>query len=114
MSILRPCLRSGCSALVDRGYCDKHKVKDSEIRGTSTERGYDYRWQQFRRWYLSQAEHVMCRIHTLYKSQSQCRQIATDVHHVIKLRDRPDLKYDQSNLVGLCSRHHDELTRQGK
>jgi hypothetical protein len=39
---------------------------------------------------------------------------ATDVHHKQKLRDRPDLKYEESNLVALCSEHHDKRTAKGE
>lgn len=39
---------------------------------------------------------------------------ATDVHHKQKLRDRPDLKYEESNLMPLCKMHHDKRTDRGE
>jgi 5-methylcytosine-specific restriction endonuclease McrA len=40
--------------------------------------------------------------------------LATDVHHINKLRFAPGLKYDAGNLMALCSDHHDERTRRGE
>lgn len=34
-----------------------------------------------------------------------------EVHHIIKLRDRPELLLEDSNLVCLCVRHHKEADR---
>ena len=31
-----------------------------------------------------------------------------EVHHINKLRDRPDLLLDNYNLIALCKRHHEE------
>lgn len=30
-----------------------------------------------------------------------------DVHHIAKRSQRPDLKYDPSNLICICRTHHD-------
>ena len=34
---------------------------------------------------------------------------AVCVHHVLELKDRPDLAYDNNNLISLCHRCHDEI-----
>jgi 5-methylcytosine-specific restriction endonuclease McrA len=39
---------------------------------------------------------------------------ATDVHHKQKLRDRPELKYEEENLMGLCKACHDKRTARGE
>jgi len=39
---------------------------------------------------------------------------ATDIHHIEKLRDRPDLKYEEGNLMPLCQYHHSVRTRKGE
>ena len=31
-----------------------------------------------------------------------------EVHHIEKLRERPDLLLDNYNLIALCKRHHEE------
>lgn len=39
---------------------------------------------------------------------------ARDIHHIAKLRDNPEAKYDESNLMGLCKMHHDMRTAKGE
>ncbi len=107
---LRPCPYPLCPGLVASGYCDAHKGAASTFgfRGTANSRGYTYEWQRFRLAYL--------RLHPLCVD---CEKrgivtLATDVHHINKLRFAPGLKYDAGNLMALCSDHHDERTRRGE
>jgi 5-methylcytosine-specific restriction protein A len=82
------------------------KQRQSDTRKHAAARGYDYQWQKFRERYL--AEHPLC---------MDCLPIvtaATDVHHKQKLRDRPELKYEEVNLMGLCKMHHDRRTAKGE
>lgn len=72
-------------------------------RETSTKRGYDYRWQQFRERYL--ASHPIC---------ADCQRPATEVHHVTKLSAAPWLKYKDRNLMALCKRCHSARTSKGE
>lgn len=110
---LRPCARGGCGALVDSGYCGLHeaqgqagRVAADRARGSSTARGYDGVWRRFRRAYLSQVENIMCK---------DCgRRGATDVHHIKKLAEFPELKYEATNLRGLCGFCHDLRTGRGE
>jgi 5-methylcytosine-specific restriction protein A len=106
-----PPIACPCGGLKRQGKCDrcgpKGKRSDKQ-RGTSTQRGYDYRWQRFRIIYL--AQHPLC-----VDCESKGRAgAATDVHHIEKLRDRPDLKYEESNLMGLCTEHHSARTAKGE
>jgi hypothetical protein len=39
---------------------------------------------------------------------------ATDIHHKFKLREQPELKYEESNLMSLCKLHHDKRTARGE
>jgi hypothetical protein len=32
------------------------------------------------------------------------------VHHIERERDRPDLRLERSNLIGLCKKHHSAIT----
>lgn len=34
-----------------------------------------------------------------------------EVHHIVKLKERPDLLLEDSNLVCLCTRHHKQADR---
>jgi 5-methylcytosine-specific restriction protein A len=82
------------------------RQRPRDTRQHAAARGYDYRWQKFRESYL--AQHPLC---------MDCLPIvtaATDVHHKKKLRDRPELKYEDSNLVSLCSACHDKRTAMGE
>ena len=67
----KPCSHHGCGALVrdGSGYCAAHlqakhqavKIERQQAekdRGTSTQRGYGYKWQKLRASYL--ASHPMC------------------------------------------------------
>lgn len=77
-------------------------------RGTAAERGYDAAWQRTRAAFL--AEHPVC---------ADCAErgrvtVAVDVHHVVKLSVRPDLKHDFDNLMALCKRCHQARTRKGE
>jgi 5-methylcytosine-specific restriction enzyme A len=40
-------------------------------------------------------------------------RLAEELHHIIKLRVRPDLKFEETNILGLCHEHHAALTTQG-
>ena len=56
--------------------------------------------------YLARLENVMCR---------DCgKRAASDVHHCKRLSDRPDLKYDEANLMPLCGECHDRRTARGE
>lgn len=111
----RPCRATGCPALTDSGWCEAHKTQSTASakhhdaqRGSASARGYDSAWRRHRLVYL--ARHPLC---------NDCLAagrvvVATDVHHVIKLRERPDLKTVESNLMALCSPCHDTRTARGE
>jgi 5-methylcytosine-specific restriction enzyme A len=90
-------------------YCTDHQRAKWQAldrdRGSSSQRGYSADWQRFRRWFLSQPEHVMC---------EDCRRVpSVEVHHVLKVKDRPDLRLVESNCRGLCVACHLVYTRRG-
>ncbi len=66
-------------------------------RGSSTQRGYGYAWQQKRKAFL--LRHPICR---------RCPAMATDVDHIIPLARGGS--HDEFNLQSLCKRHHNEKT----
>lgn len=84
------------------------RQRPRDTRPHAAARGYDYRWQQFRERYL--AEHPLCK-------DCEERGIvtpATDIHHIKKLKDHPDLKYDERWLRALCKADHDRRTARGE
>jgi len=73
-------------------------------RKDAVKRGYNKTWERLRAWYL--AGNPLCDI-----CNAEGRiTIANEVHHKIKIKDRPDLRLDTDNLQALCkpchSRHH--------
>ena len=73
---------------------------------TTTQRGYGWRHQQFRERVLR--ERPLC---------EDCLPVvtpATDVHHVRKIKDRPDLACEDSNVMCLCSECHTKRTSRGE
>ena len=112
---MRPCARSGCPAIVDRGYCDacrpfSEQAIQERRRGSAASRGYDRHWQRFRTWYL--ARHRLCQ-------DCEAKPIplyvaATDVHHVKKVGEYPELKLVEDNCMALCHECHSARTFLGQ
>jgi 5-methylcytosine-specific restriction protein A len=77
-------------------------------RGSSTALGYDRAWQRFRAWML----HVrpLCQD----CAATGLTVAASEVHHVAKIRDRPDLRLDPTNVMCLCEACHSTRTARGE
>ena len=67
------------------------------------------RWQKKREEVREAAAYLceVCRDEGVYNNKG------IEVHHITKLRDRPDLLLDNENLICLCRQHH-ELADEGK
>jgi 5-methylcytosine-specific restriction protein A len=39
---------------------------------------------------------------------------ASEVHHILKVRDRPDMRLDPGNVMGLCQSCHSARTGRGE
>lgn len=68
-------------------------------RPSPAQRGYDGAWRALRQRVLE--ARPIC---------EQCPAPATEVHHVLWVRDRPDLRLDLSNLMCLCRSCHSRIT----
>lgn len=87
-------------------------------RGNSTERGYGYRWQQYRSAWLR--EHPLCgdRIDGPSGEHSQCARqgrvtAATDVDHIERINGGSDaLFWEPSNHQSLCHGCHSSKTQR--
>lgn len=107
----RPCRYPRCPELVDSGYCANHAELDKRAdrwRGSAASRGYDANWRRFRIAYLR--KHPLC-VDCLAQQRVMA---ATEPHHVQKVRDRPDLMYDERNLMPLCKPCHQVRTARGE
>jgi 5-methylcytosine-specific restriction protein A len=102
---LRPCRQTGCAELVAAGYCPEHKAaSDKRWRGTAASRGYDAAWRRFREWFLGR--HPLCH---------DCeREPSTEVHHILKVAEHPELRLEESNCLGLCKSCHSRRTSLGE
>jgi 5-methylcytosine-specific restriction protein A len=83
-----------------------------EERRNSTERGYDGRWRRFRKWFLSQPEHAICE--DCIEFGLSPYQLSTEVHHVKKVADFPELRLVESNCRGSCKTCHSIRTARGE
>lgn len=100
---MRPCSYSGCPVI---GPCLKHQRKAKPVqavrwyddrRVSSTQRGYGYKWQQFRKEYLRR--HPYC---------CKCGKPTTDIDHILpRAKGGSD---DERNLQPLCKRCHNMKT----
>lgn len=118
----RPCRQPGCPALVERGYCDKHKTRErycaqprcgrvvtdsnwceehqpqrqhDQRRGPAAARGYDRQWQAVRASYISR--YPLC-------GRCEARGLvrpADMVHHIVAIADGGD-RLAFGNLLSLC------------
>lgn len=111
-----PCRHARCPALLESpGFClahaaDKHvSRRESDVaRGSSTQRGYDYRWQKTSQGYL--ARHPLC-VHC--EAKGRVTQ-ATEVDHIIPIQVDPMRKYDRTNWQGLCHSCHSAKTNRDR
>ncbi|OGA13740.1 MAG: hypothetical protein A3H32_14360 [Betaproteobacteria bacterium RIFCSPLOWO2_02_FULL_63_19] len=108
---LRPCAAPGCGALVVTGRCALHRVADRRaqdvVRGSTTERGYDWAWRKLRARYLDANPLCECDECKAGKLKVTVAQV---VDHRIAIEDRPDLRLEWSNLRSMSKAHHDAHT----
>ena len=103
------CRAPGCTVRMAKpGLCPQHERQRRAAvdakRGTSTERGYDYRWRKLRGVYLR--EHPLCE-----PCQRAGRVVAaTVVDHRTPHKGDPALLYDWDNLEAMCATCHNRKT----
>jgi 5-methylcytosine-specific restriction protein A len=103
------CRHPGCPARVyaGGGYCDRHRrparADWQDNRAPSSQRGYDQRWHQLRRWYIQQ--HPLCEV--CYDEPAEI------VHHKRPVRDDPEERLSVDNLQSVCRVCHARLHPQG-
>ena len=109
---LRPCKYPNCPHVTDdrSGYCPTHLKQErkqyDESRGTAAQRGYDARWQKYRRMYLN--THPLC-VECLVKETPVIRE-ATVVDHVKPHKGDYKLFWNPANHQALCKECHDIKT----
>ncbi len=104
------CNTPGCGGKRTAGTCDRcgpRKRAPGQPRNTSA-LGYGSDWQRFRETFL--AFNPLC---------ADCEAAglvhpATEVHHVVKVKDDPSRRLDADNCLALCESHHSKRTRRGE
>lgn len=84
---------------------------DAKRHRVRTDGGWydDKRWRVLRSAYLRR--HPLCADPYGYHAQDCVTVPATEVHHVVDRRERPELSYDPANLQALCVSCHNRTTR---
>lgn len=123
----RPCTYPGCGVLVrdGTGRCEKHTRAEAkqldQQRGTSTQRGYGYKWQQARDAFLH--EHPLCECPECDAGRLQVTA-ATVVDHkephrldqalasgdAAAITKAQHLFWDRKNWQAMSKPHHDKKT----
>jgi len=118
-----PCRHPGCGAYAVReGRCEEHRQDLVDRRGKTAERGYDVIWRKFRAWFLRR--HPLCVgtgdppdpnwIPFEMEMRRACGAIATEVHHIKKLAEFPELRCVEVNCLPQCDSCHAVRTRRGE
>ena len=110
-----PCRHTGCPQLVSdgSGYCETHKAdanRYDQWRGSSSKRGYDYKWQRFRAQLLNKPEFALC-------SDCKARGKYTptrELHHPVKVAIDPARQFELDNIMPLCKTCHAIRTAKGE
>jgi 5-methylcytosine-specific restriction protein A len=108
----RPCKQTGCRALTSSGaYCTDHaKVRRQQAdaeRGSSTQRGYGYRWQKTSKAYLR--AHPLCQCPDC--QEGKIRLLASQVvDHITPHRGDMKLFWDPKNWQAMNKQCHDRKT----
>lgn len=115
---MRPCAHPGCRELVRAGYCDKHRQKDTQRRGTDAAAWH--RWYSLPEWrdrirpaqLLREPFCRECAARAAAENRPElCRVPATDVDHIIPHRGDRALFLDPRNLQSLCHACHSRKTK---
>ena len=99
-----------CSNKAEKGssYCKIHKKIVEKQRLTPAERGYDYKWQKFRKEYLK--KNPFC-VECLNEGRITPALV---VDHIEPHRGDQDKFWDSNNLQSLCESCHNRKTAKGK
>ena len=98
-----------CGGLIRQGKCDRCTNKRGH-KQTTRERGYGYDWQLFRKAIIE--ERPLCERQE--RKHPEVVRPSMEVHHKLKIRERPDLRLDPDNVEALCEQCHDEATAAGE
>lgn len=132
LAALRICAGNGCTNLVVCGFCascqstrpaSERDLDHGAHTFSTSARGYDRAWKRARARFLSARCRPCADLLTPLSICSECRGsglanafcaeclagdrfvAATQVDHVIRFQERPELRLDPRNFQGICDRH---------
>ena len=103
----RPCSQPGCGVLTDAGRCPAHKQQREQQRGSSTQRGYGYKWQVASKGFLR--THPLCQCPDCDEGRKRVT-VATIVDHIIPHRGDMKLFWNRNNWQAMSKPCHDKKT----
>lgn len=89
---LRLCTYPGCNQLVSTGRCEKHAVNNDRHKESAYDRGYDYRWYKYSKWFLKQPENQFCKL-----GLQGCTSLADCVDHIVQPNSKDDPMFWNTN-----------------
>ena len=105
----RPCKYPNCPALVDTGYCERHKKDYNKSKRNQNEWVELYnttRWRKASKMFLN--EHPLCECN---ECKSLGRLVSSQVtDHKIPHRGNLELFWDESNWTAMSKKCHDRKT----
>jgi len=129
----RPCVHPGCGEYAiegKNGRCADHAGEVGRWRGSTKQRGYDSDWRRFAAWF--KVRHPQCvgtanppegwwrwgvddrgRPRWLLRA-GDCGRPTTQVHHLKKIVDFPQLRLVESNCLPQCSECHAVRSARGE
>ena len=109
------CKEPGCTVRHNNagGYCDTHRGNNSVFharqqraldskKNDPTWKMYGAPWQRFCKHFEGSGNVICQRI----VDGQRCTHPVEVRHHIVSPRERPDLMYTPSNVVGVCRQHH--------
>jgi len=97
-----------CGGIVRAGVCSKCGPRRERVRSKAERPHNSKRWQKHSHAYLS--DHPLC-----VDCEAEGRTtLATETHHIAKVRQHADKMYDDDNLMALCTRCHSTRTSRGE
>lgn len=108
----KPCAQYGCRALTSSGsYCDAHKKEKQKryesSRQSSTQRGYNYKWQKASKAFLK--KHPLCECENCQAGKLQVKESEV-VDHIIPHEGDMKLFWDRNNWQAMSKPCHDKKT----
>ena len=93
-----------CGAMSDKKRCQDcvEKQPKNPIKYAPRESPYDHRWDVLSK--RLRRQRPLCEI---CKAAGRTT-VSSEVHHIVPIRDRPDLMYVESNLQAICHECHED------